>query len=535
VTSPSFALLVAMALLLLSSTDPLVARPADAPGVGADVYRRPLGHEPATLDPARIKDIYSLSVSQQIFDGLVEFDRTLSIVPALAQFWKASRDGLTWTFTLRKGVKFHHGREVTSDDVVFSFTRILDPRLNSGAADLFVTIKGAREFRDGKADRVSGLTAVDRYTVQVTLTEASTPFVSALAVGHAKILPREVVERAGDAFGARPTGTGPFRFVRWTAGKEIVLAAHREYFAGPPRLSEVHFRIFPGNEADAMYDEFRRGVLEDAPVPTSSYREAVTSRGHVYVRRPMISIRFYGFNTRMKPLDDRRVRQALNHAIDRDALLRDVYEGRYTPARGILPPGTQGFNPGLRGYPYDLRRARNLLAAAGYPGGKGLPPIAIWSSVKRDEIVRQHEEITRSLAAIGVVTEVHYLTDWPRFSRMLEEGRMPVFLYGWYADVPDPDSFIAKLFHSHSPRNFFGYASPVVDGLIATARNERDLPRRAELYRKAEEAIVNDAPIIPLLHHTYERVFQPYVRSVEVNGLGDPYIPLRKMWLERAE
>jgi ABC-type transport system substrate-binding protein len=359
--------------------------------------------------------------------------------------------------------------------------------------------------------------------------------VSALAVGHAKIVPREVVEQAGESFGARPVGTGPFRFATWERGKEIVLVANRDHFAGPPRLDEIRFRIFPGNEADAMYEEFRRGRLEDAPVPTRNYRDAVASDRHVYVRRPMISIRFYGFNTRSKPLDDRRVRQAIIHAIDREGLVANVYEDRYAVARGVLPPGTQGFNPALKGYAYDPRRARELLAAAGYPGGKGLPPIAIWSSVKRDEIVRQHEEMSRYLGAVGVVTEMHYLTDWPKFSRLLEAGRLPVFLYGWYADVPDPDSFIAKLFHSRSPRNFFGYANPVVDNLIATARNERDLPRRAELYRRAEEVVIQDAPILPLLHHTYERVFQPYVRSVEVNGLGDPYIRLRKMWLERAE
>src|SRR5206468_7895837 len=134
-------------------------------------YRRPLGNDPATLDPARIRDIYSLAVAQQVFDGLVQFDQTLAITPALAQFWKASRDGLTWTFTLRKGVKFHHGREVTAEDVVYSFTRLLDPKVSSGVADLFMGIKGAREFREGRARQVSGLTASDRHTVHVALGE----------------------------------------------------------------------------------------------------------------------------------------------------------------------------------------------------------------------------------------------------------------------------------------------------------------------------------------------------------------------------
>ncbi len=363
--------------MLVVSALPSCALAADG-RVEGGVYRRPLGHDPATLDPARIKDIYSLSVSQQIFDGLVEFDQTLAIVPALAQFWKASRDGLTWTFMLRKGVQFHHGREVTADDVVYSFTRILDPRTRSGAADLFTSIKGAREFREGRAPSVAGLNALDRHTVQVVLADASVPFVSVLAVGHAKIVPKELVEREGDGFGLKPVGTGPFRFLRWQTGKEIVLAANPAYFGGPPQLGQVVYRIFLGEQFDAMYDEFRRGNLEDSPLPLRDYRRAITAPGQQYIRRPMISLRFYGFNTRIKPLDDRRVRQALNFAINREALLQDVHLGRYTLARGILPPGTQGFNPKLGGYGYDPERARELLARAGYPGGRGLPPIPVW-------------------------------------------------------------------------------------------------------------------------------------------------------------
>src|SRR5436309_1726833 len=360
------------------------------------------------------------------------------------------------------------------------------------------------------------------------------PLVSVLAVGHAKIVPREIVERDPEGFAQKPIGTGPFRFVRWDRGKEITLAANPAYFDGPPRLARVVYRIFLGEQFDAMYDEFRRGGLEDSPLPSRDYLRAVAAAGQQYIKRPMISLRFYGFNTRIKPLDDRRVRQALNYAIDRDAILQAVHLGRYTLARGILPPGTQGFNPRLGSYGYDPDRARDLLARAGYPEGRGLPPIAVWSSVKRDEIVRELDEIRRYFAAVGVTIEVHYLTDWPAFSRQLDEGRLPMFLYGWYADVPDPDNFLFKLFHSKSPRNFFGYANPAVDEMLVHARAERDLFRRVDLYRRAEQVILDDAPLLPVLHHTYERLFQPYVRAVEVNGLGDPYIPLRRIRLERA-
>jgi peptide/nickel transport system substrate-binding protein/oligopeptide transport system substrate-binding protein len=501
--------------------------------VDGGAYRRPLGNEPATLDPARIVDVYGRSVSQQIFDGLVQFDHTLTVTPALARFWTASRDGLTWTFQLRKGARFHHGREVTADDVVYSFTRLVDPRTKSGAAELFLAIRGAPEYREGKARQISGLAALDPHTVQVRLTEATVPFVSVLAVGHAKIVPRDLVEQQGDAFGTQPVGTGPFRFVRWERGREIVLAANPTYFDGPPRLSRVAYRIFPGEQTDLMYQEFRSGGLEDTPVPLRDYRGILASDRHVYVRRPMFSLRHYGLNVTRKPLDDRRVRQALNYAIDREAVVSEVFLGRFALARGILPPGTLGYNPELKGYPHDPARARDLLAEAGYPGGHGLGPIAFWSSVKQDDILREHERIRKDLEAVGVRAEFHYLPDWPSFSAQMAQRKLPAFLRAWYADVPDPENFLYKLFYSKSSRNYMGYANPAVDQLLLQARAEADAARRVALYRQAEERILDDAPIIPVWHYTYERLFQPYVRSVEVSGLGDPYIPLRKIWLDR--
>lgn len=500
--------------------------------VNGGVYRRPLENDPETLDPARISDIYSRSVAQQIFDGLVQFDHTLAISPALAQFWKASRDGLTWTFTLRKGVKFHHGREVTADDVVYSLTRILDPKTKSGAADLFINIKGAREFKEGRAKSVAGLVALDRHTVQVTLDEAPVPFVSLLAVGHAKIVPKDVVEREGDAFGTHPIGTGPFKFVRWERGREIVLTANQAYFQGAPHLSQIMYRIFPGTKPKAIYEEFQRGNLEDTPIPSHSYRRILAEKSHIYIKRPMFSVRFYGINTRVKPLDDRRIRQALIYAINREALVEEIFLGRYPLARGILPPGTPGFNPKLKGYPYNSGRARALLAEAGYPGGRDLQPIPIMSNRLDEDFFRLHDGIKKYLEAVGIRADFRYVTDWPTFSKLLDERKFQVFLYTWYADVPDPDNFLFKLFYSRGSRNFFGYSNPVVDDLLLRARREPDPQRRIQLYRRAEQLILDDAPIIPIFHYTYERLFQPYVRSIEVNGLGDPYIPLRKIWLD---
>jgi peptide/nickel transport system substrate-binding protein/oligopeptide transport system substrate-binding protein len=498
------------------------------------VYRRPLAQEPATLDPARISDVYSRSVAQQIFDGLVQFDSTLTVTPALAQFWKASRDGKTWTFTLRRGVKFHHGRELTADDVVFSFTRILDPRLKSSAAAMFSNIEGAAEFQRGAAAAVSGLSALDASTVQIVLTESFAPFVSVLAMGHAKILPRDLVERGADAFGTAPVGTGPFKFSGWERGRSIALVRNADYFDGPPHLRGLVFRVFQGGNVPAMYEEFRQGRLEDTPVPTTEHSHAAAAVEYQYIKRPMFSLRHYGFNTRMKPLDDRRVRRAITAAIDRPAILDGVFLSRYIPAHGIVPPGTLAFNPGVKATAFDPTRARALLAEAGYAGGRGMPAITFVSGVRSERILTEHGQIKKALDAVGIRAEFQYQTDWPTFVRTLGEGKAGAYLYAWHADIPDPDNFLHLLFHSRSPRNYMGYANPLVDELLTRARGERDLQRRVDLYRRAEQIILDDAPLIPFWHYPYERLFQPYVRSVEVNGLGDPYIPLRKIRLEPA-
>jgi peptide/nickel transport system substrate-binding protein/oligopeptide transport system substrate-binding protein len=396
-----------------------------------------------------------------------------------------------------------------------------------------MTIQGAAEFREGRAKTVSGIVALDRYTVRVTLTEASVPFVSILAVGQAKIVPRELVDQQGEEFGTQPVGTGPFRFVRWERGKEIVLAANPDYFDGPPKLSRLVYRIFAGERLERVFAEFQSGGLEDSPIPNKDYRQIIENRAYQYVRRPMFNLRHYGINTRTKPLDDRRVRQALVYAIDREAIVSEVWLGRYALAKGVLPPGTLGFNPKLRGYPHDPAKARELLAQAGYPGGKGLPPVTIWSSVRSDEILREHERIQKDLEAVGITAEFQYNADWPSFAKAMSDRKLPIFLRAWFADVPHPDNFLTKLFHSASPWNYAGYANPAVDALFDRARAESDVARRVEIYRQAEELVMDDAAVIPVWHQTYERLFQPYVKGVEVSGLGDAYIPFRKVWLER--
>jgi len=499
------------------------------------VYRRPLPHNPVTLDPARPNDIYGRTIANQLFDGLVQFDGALAIRPAIAETWTASRDGLVWTFTLRKGVKFHHGREVTAYDVVYSFTRIVDPKTKSAGAPLFMKIKGARQFAEGRASNVEGLTATDRYTLRVTLAESQAPFVSSLAVGFAKVVPREIVEKLGEDFGRQPVGTGPFKFVEWARDKQITLAANPDYFEGRPSLDGLEYRIFSGETLDETFGEFDRGNLEDSGIPARLRPQLLNGRRYQFIRRPILGIAFLGINTAEKPMDDPRVRQALNYAIDRRALVREIYQDQYLPGVGILPPGTYGYDPKLTGYPNDPKKAAELLAAAGYPGGKGLPVIQIWSARKTEEAVAEHDAIVRSWAALGIRAEVHYNTNWPEYKAQVYAGKLPIFRYSWYADTPDPETFLGQLFDSKSTDNITRYRSPAADSLLQRARLEPDAQKKLRLYQEVEQRIVSDAPLMVLNYYSYERAFQPYVKGIQVSALGDPYIPMKKIWLERGK
>jgi len=205
----------------------------EIPSIGG-IYRKPLEFNPKTLDPALSIDQYAVTVIQQIFDGLVQFDKNLNIIPAIARSWKVSSDGLTYTFYLREGVRFHNGREVTAEDFVYSFTRILDPETKSSSSDFFVHVLGAKEYLDKKAKDVKGLISLDKYTLKILLSKPYSPFLSILAMKGSKVVPKEVIEKLGIDFGRSPVGTGPFKFVSMKEGDEIVLEANPHYFEGRP-------------------------------------------------------------------------------------------------------------------------------------------------------------------------------------------------------------------------------------------------------------------------------------------------------------
>jgi oligopeptide transport system substrate-binding protein len=504
------------------------------PAIGG-TYRRPLRNDPSSLDPVKLVDLYGVAVANQIFDGLVAFDAHLNVVPDLAQSWSASRDGLVWTFHLRQGVQFHNGREMSAEDVVYSFSRLLNPAVGSRSSHLLDKVKGATEFRAGTTKVLEGIRAIDRYTVEVSLSEPFVPFISILGMPHTSIVPREEVERLGQDFGTAPVGTGPFRFMQWARGQEILLETNEHYFGGRPALDRVRFVIFPGGDQSVILKAFEQGELEESPLTPDRRKEFLEAATYKVIRKPTLSLVFYGFNVERPPFQKREVRQAFNYAIDKIRLNQEVYGGLYVVARGILPPGMPGFSPEVQSYDYDPARAKTLLAEAGHPGGKNLIPVTLSTSATRVKVREESQIIQHYLAVLGIQVGLQEFNDWPTFREALEQGNVQLFRHSWYADYPDPDNFLYPLFHSAGQRNYDRYHNPAVDRLLDDARRETDDLRRVKRYREAEQLILQDAPGMMLLHDTYESVFQPYVEGVVVSALGDPYVSLHKVWLTQTE
>jgi oligopeptide transport system substrate-binding protein len=501
------------------------------------MYRRMLGDNPATLDPASLTDIYGRAVVSQIFDGLVQFDAQLKPLPALAEFWEASRDGRTWTFTLRRGVKFHHGREVTAPDVVYSFTRLLNADRPLPVAELFRRLQGTTAFLQGKAKQIQGLTVVDRYTLQIVLEEPLASALAVLGLANAAVVPQDEVERLGERFGRAPVGTGPFTFVRWEPNREIVLAAHEQYHEGRPLLDGIVFKIVVGDKLEERFAEFLQGTLEETIIPSGKIEEVrADPRYHQYqrMRMPMLSLLYIGFNTQVKPFDDKRVRQAFNYAVDTEAIVREITKRGSLPATGVLPPGMLGHDPERQGYAYAPATAKRLLAEAGYPEGAGFPVVPLWSVDKAESTKAELAAYQRYLAELGVTVEIHFAPNWPTYKAMLEQGELPLFRLVWVADIPDPDNMLFPLLHSASPTNRTFYRNPQVDQLLEQARREVDEAQRIALYRELERLVMDDAPWITQHYSVLEYLFQPYVQGVEINLLGSRTMPLKKIWFKKS-
>ncbi len=475
----------------------------------------------STLDPALTSGLNEAAVTRQIFDGLVELDEELRIVPEAALAWDTSEDRRTFRFRLRPGMRFHDGSPVEAADFLYSFERLVDPRVNSPAAAFFSVVEGVDAHRAGRAEHVSGLRAPESLVFEITLNEPYQPFLEILAMPWAKVVPRRAVEAGG--FGSKPVGSGPFRFASREPGAGILLAANDSYVRGRPLLDRVVVTELEGNE---VMEAFRQGRLDYLGASEARFEEASRGTRYRVTRRPSLTLTFLGFRLSIPELKDVRIRRAISAAIDRSAIVAAL-EGQAAVARTVLPPGMPGYDPGAATDSFDRERAISLLAEAGHPDGDGLGEFRLLvGGVPNQTMICK---LLRSqLARIGISVRIEPVENYERYLEALREAELYVF--GWGADFPDPENFLGPLFRTAAVYNFGAYSCAEVDRLLDSARYLSDKVARLSLYRTAERRILADAPIVPLFHDSMVHYLQPDVRGLEVSALGIYQASLRSAW-----
>ena len=457
--------------------------------------------DPPTLDPHLTTDATSARIIVEVFGGLVTIDRNLDIVPDLAETWNISEDGRDYTFHLRTDAQFHDGKPVTARDVQWSLERVTNPLTESPVADQYLgDIVGVKEKLEGDATTISGVRVIDDYTIAITIDEAKSYFLAKMTYPTGFVLDRENVEANPRSWFREPNGTGPFRLKEYVVGESLVLGRNEQFHLGPPKLEEIEF-ILSGGTSLLMYENEEIHVAGVGLADLDRLNDPSNDLFPELRTAPAsFSVNYIGLNVNEPPLDDVKVRQALNLAIDKQEIATIVLGDLVEPADGILPPNFPGYDEGVSGYEFDPVRARQLLEESKYGDDlENIPPITITTPGNFGANVSLDMEVILQMweRNLGITAEFQQ-TEYATFLKDLHKGRFQMFDIGWIADYPDPENFLDILFHSESTNNHTHYSNPEVDNLLMQARVETNTATRYDLYNQAEQMILDDAPWVPL-------------------------------------
>lgn len=502
-----------------ASTTAATPTPAAAATPTLEATAAPVGNElrffsqePDTLDPAIVQDATSHRFVSLIFSGLVALDSNLEVVPDLAERWEVDDSGTVYTFYLRDDARFHNGRPVTAEDVVYSIDRACDPERGSvmRAQSYLDDIVGVMERTQGQADSISGLKVIDDHTVQITIDAPKPYFLAKLTYPTSYVVNKENVEDTSRKWTAQPIGTGPFKMVE-NGINRMTLGAFDDYYRGRPKLDRVVF--YYRGQGMNLYERGQVDVVEVG----ADYIDRVLDPNeplHDELRViPQLDVWYIGFNCSTPPFDDPHVRRALAYATNKKAIAEIAFNKTVLAAQGILPPGMPGYNPDLEGIPYDPQLAAEEMAQSSYGDASELPPIVL--TVTGSGLGEMLAEMYKQVLGVEIQAEV---VDWGVFLNGLDTQQYQMFSLGWIGDYPDPQNFLDLLFHGQSAYNHSAYDNPAVDDLLEQARVEQDGDKRLSLYQQAEELLVQDAPWIPLYHSEGYYLVKPYVKDLVISA-----------------
>ncbi len=474
-----------MKRLLISAAAALalvVAAPtafADAPKQGGAATIT-FNNDLTTLDPQVGYDWQNWSVIKSIFDGLMDYKPgTTELEPDLAESYSVADDGLTYTFKLRDGVKFHNGRAMTSADVKYSFERAVNPATQSPGGGYFGMIAGYDDAAGGKATTLSGIATPDDRTVIFTLTRPDATFLHLMAINFGFIVPKEEVEKAGADWGKKPVGTGAFKFVEWVPGQNIKLERNKDYFrAGVPYLDNITFEF--GQDPTVAVLRLKKDEIDIVGdgIPPAQFTEIMADPASkdLIAEGNQLHTGYVTMNVTQAPFDNVKVRQAVNMAINKDRVVR-LINNRAAPASQALPPAMPGYNTDNKGYAYDPEGAKKLLAEAGV----GEITTELYT-MNVDPNPRIAQAIQQDLAAVGIKAEIRSLAQAEVIAAG-GSGKAPMIWSGgmaWIADFPDPANFYYGI---------LGCAGAVEGGWNWSKYCNKDLDARAE---KADAMVKGD-------------------------------------------
>jgi peptide/nickel transport system substrate-binding protein len=529
--------LLALSLVFLVACDgkksaaPPVKRGPGTPAYGDALVVGSIG-EPSTLIPLLASDSASHEVAGQIYNGLVRYDKNLNLEGELAESWDVSRDGLTITFHLRRGVKWHDGQAFTSHDVLYTYRVTIDPKTPTAYSEDFKQVKRAE--------------APDAYTFRVIYGK---PFAPALASWGMAILPAHLLEGKDitkSPLARQPIGTGPYRFIDWVVGQKLVLESNHEYYEGRPYIDRYVYRIIP--DTSTMYMELKAGTLDMMGLSPVQYQRQTNtpeflSHFNKY-RYPASMYTYLGYNLRHPLFKDKRVRQAITSAINKDEIIQGVQLGMGQVAHGPYKPGTWACNPHIKDFDYNPERAKQLLNEAGWKETNsdgilvkdGKPfQFTILTNQGNAERLKTAQIIQKRLRKIGIEVKVRPV-EWAAFlKQFVDKGDFAAIILGWTIG-PDPDLF--DIWHSSktNPKelNFIGFKNAEVDRLLDEGRGTFDQEKRRRCYWRIQEILAEEQPYTFLYVPDALPVASARFRGIEPAPLGIMYNFI-KWYVPKAE
>lgn len=487
-----------------------------------------------SLDPAFASDKENIWAVNQLFNSLVQLDDSLHIQPCIAKSWAVDSTGLVYTFYLRDDVYFHDnscfaggkGRKLVAADVVYTFQRLIDPATAARGSWVF----------NGRVDTSRAFTAVDDTTFQLTLAKPFRPMLGILSMQYCAIVPHEAIQQYGKDFRAHPVGTGPFMFTNWKEGVALVLDRNPHYFEKDgeqqlPYLDGVKVSFIDNTKTEFL--NFRQGNLDFVSGIDAAYiDEILEDDGSVksqwkdkfnFYKVPNLNTEYLCFLIKdgdgLNPLQNKKVRQAINYGIDKQQIINYLRNGVGKPAvHGFVPYGFGDYDITLvQGYRYDVAKAKQLLAEAGYPGGQGLPEIKLYTNDFYKEYALQ---ISKQLEQLNIVVKIE-LVQSSLLKEMKASGKAPFFRASLIADYSDPETYLAAFYSKHiAPPNYSHFNNKAFDALYDKAVAEQNLEKRNTYYRQMEAIVIEQAPIVPLYYDEVIRFAQKRVKGLEPNALN---------------